>query len=215
MRRSTVLSNRPQLVFHDPRNPYWRGSLDTVQLSVLISLDQLFLIIDNLWFITSCLCFDIANIIYNFMKQATFMRRSTTLSLPLQLVFPGLSILYSFNCLGFGHRQNRMLRLWFLHLGQGVWYLTGAGNAKANGREPKTCLGWVFNYKFGCFEDVHETYAWTPTHVYHWKLLPGFVLLAMSMAGEKLKVVWAEFSTLSLAVSFQSNATAWHAQSHF
>jgi hypothetical protein len=37
----------------------------------------------------------------------------------------------------------------------------------------------------------------------------------MSMAGEKLKVVWAEFSTLSLAVSFQSNATAWHAQSHF
>ncbi len=30
-------------------------------------------------------------------------------------------------------------------------------NAKANGKEPKTCLGWVFNYKLGFFQDVHET----------------------------------------------------------
>ncbi len=29
-----------------------------------------------------------------------------------------------------------------------------AGSAKANGREPKTCLGRVFNYKLGCFDDV-------------------------------------------------------------
>ncbi len=28
---------------------------------------------------------------------------------------------------------------------------------KANWREPKTCLGRVFNYKLDCFEDVHET----------------------------------------------------------
>jgi hypothetical protein len=27
--------------------------------------------------------------------------------------------------------------------------------AKANGREPKTCLGQVFNYKLGCFDDLH------------------------------------------------------------
>jgi hypothetical protein len=25
-----------------------------------------------------------------------------------------------------------------------------------NGREPKTCLGRVFNHKLGCFNDVHE-----------------------------------------------------------
>ncbi len=29
------------------------------------------------------------------------------------------------------------------------------GSAKANGREPKTCLGRVFSYKLGCFDDVH------------------------------------------------------------
>jgi hypothetical protein len=33
------------------------------------------------------------------------------------------------------------------------------GSAKANGREPKTCLGRVFNYKLGCFEDVYETHV--------------------------------------------------------
>ncbi len=31
----------------------------------------------------------------------------------------------------------------------------GAGSAKANRREPKTYLGQVFNYKLGCFDDVH------------------------------------------------------------
>ncbi len=30
-----------------------------------------------------------------------------------------------------------------------------AGSAEANGREPKTCLGRVFNYKVGHFADVH------------------------------------------------------------
>ncbi len=30
-----------------------------------------------------------------------------------------------------------------------------AGSVKVIGREPKTCLGRVFNYKLGCFEDVH------------------------------------------------------------
>ena len=30
-----------------------------------------------------------------------------------------------------------------------------AGSAKANGREPKTGLGRVFNYKLGCYDDLH------------------------------------------------------------
>jgi len=29
------------------------------------------------------------------------------------------------------------------------------GRAKANGREPKTGLSRVFNYKLGCYDDVH------------------------------------------------------------
>jgi hypothetical protein len=28
------------------------------------------------------------------------------------------------------------------------------GSAKVNRREPKTGLGWVFNFKLGCFDDV-------------------------------------------------------------
>jgi hypothetical protein len=30
-----------------------------------------------------------------------------------------------------------------------------SGSAKAIGREPKTCLHQVFNYKLGCFNDLH------------------------------------------------------------
>jgi hypothetical protein len=29
------------------------------------------------------------------------------------------------------------------------------GSLKDNGREPKTCLGQVFNYKLSCLDDVH------------------------------------------------------------
>jgi hypothetical protein len=29
------------------------------------------------------------------------------------------------------------------------------GSTKADRREPKTCLGQVFSYKLGCFDDVH------------------------------------------------------------
>jgi len=40
------------------------------------------------------------------------------------------------------------------------------GSAKANGREPTTCLGRVFNYKLGCFESVHAfTYVDTHPHL--------------------------------------------------
>ena len=39
-----------------------------------------------------------------------------------------------------------------------------AGSAKANGREPKTCLGRVFHYKLVHFEDVYETQVCRCTH---------------------------------------------------
>ncbi len=54
-----------------------------------------------------------------------------------------------------------------------------AGSTKAKGREPKTGLGQIFNYKLGCYEDVHVImYTDAHTHIYSWKLGPGFVLLA-------------------------------------
>jgi hypothetical protein len=39
------------------------------------------------------------------------------------------------------------------------------GSAKANGREPKTCLGRVFNYKLGCSDNVHVI-MYTDAHPY-------------------------------------------------
>jgi hypothetical protein len=58
------------------------------------------------------------------------------------------------------------------------------GSAKANGREPKSCLGRVFNFMLGCF--VMCTIAW-PIQVrpsLKWKTRPRFcpVSLSLSMA---------------------------------
>jgi hypothetical protein len=62
--------------------------------------------------------------------------------------------------------MNTYFNLWTTHLNHrdhgihiAVHYQStdSAESAKANGREPKTCLGRVFNYKLGCFEDVHKT----------------------------------------------------------
>jgi hypothetical protein len=36
-----------------------------------------------------------------------------------------------------------------------TYSLSPAGSAKGNGRQTKTCLGRVFNYKLGRFYDVH------------------------------------------------------------
>jgi hypothetical protein len=63
-------------VFPYPGNPYWSGSFGTIDLLVPTSLDQLLFILQTL------LTF--------LQKRATFMRRSTVLCLPLQLVFPAL-----------------------------------------------------------------------------------------------------------------------------
>ncbi len=54
-----------------PRNPYIKGRLSTVDLLVLTNLDQVLFRIDF------------------FTKQATFLRKSFVLRLPLRLVFPG------------------------------------------------------------------------------------------------------------------------------
>jgi hypothetical protein len=40
------------------------------------------------------------------------------------------------------------------------------GSMKASRREPETCLGRVFNYKLGCFDDVHVLIMWMHTHMY-------------------------------------------------
>ncbi len=53
-----------------------------------------------------------------------------------------------------------------------------AGSVKANGREPKTGLGWVFNFKLGCLMMRIYLFTWTQAHIYSWKLTPGLVLLA-------------------------------------
>jgi len=61
------------------------GSLSTVDLLVFPSLDQLIFILKLL--------------VSFFTKQATFMRRSTVLSLPIELVFPGQGVNYGQNVL--------------------------------------------------------------------------------------------------------------------
>jgi hypothetical protein len=38
-------------------------------------------------------------------------------------------------------------------------------SAKASGREPRTGLGRVFNYKLGCYDDVHVI-MYTDAHTY-------------------------------------------------
>ncbi len=59
----------------EPGNPYWRERISTIELRVI----SLF------WSAAS----DIVNIIYFFTKQTILMWRSSVLSLPFQLGFPG------------------------------------------------------------------------------------------------------------------------------
>jgi hypothetical protein len=66
------LNSRETII--EARNPYWRGRFTTIDLLVLTSLDLLLFIMETLF---TCL-----------QKQATLMRRSIVLRLPLQLVFP-------------------------------------------------------------------------------------------------------------------------------
>jgi hypothetical protein len=50
------------------------------------------------------------------------------------------------------------------------------GSAKANGREPKSCLGRVFNFKLGCF--VICTIAWPIQAPPSLEFKTGFVMFA-------------------------------------
>ncbi len=69
-----VLTRLDQLITH-AENPYWRVRVRTIDLLVLISLDQLIILL---------------KILFTFLHKATLMRRSTVLSLPILLVFPDL-----------------------------------------------------------------------------------------------------------------------------
>ncbi len=62
-----------------PRNPYWRGRLGTIDLLEIICLDQLLFILQA-WFTF-------------LQKQAILMRRSTVLTIPLQLVLPAVEVI--------------------------------------------------------------------------------------------------------------------------
>jgi hypothetical protein len=61
-----------------PGSPYCRGRLGTVDLLVLTSLDLLIYILTGLFAFVA--------------KQRSLIRRSTVLSLSLQLVFPGQTL---------------------------------------------------------------------------------------------------------------------------
>ncbi len=39
--------------------------------------------------------------------------------------------------------------------------LAYSGSSKANGREPRSCLGRVFNLKLGCFTKCKQSFAYT------------------------------------------------------
>jgi hypothetical protein len=68
---------------------------------------------------------------------------------------------------------------------------TVAGNEKANnGREPKTCLGQVFNHKLGCQNDVYLG-AWP--HVY-FKTRPWFSPVSLSLS--MTNISGGSFSTI-------------------
>ncbi len=72
------------------------------------------------------------------------------------------------------------------------------GSAKAKGRGPKTCLGQVFNYKLGSFEDVHETHVCgsTPKSIVEnsakstmfLRVFPYYRILKNSLNRSRLKV---------------------------
>ncbi len=84
-------SRRKYLKMEVPRNPNRRERLSTVDLLVLTSSDQLiFTLKISFAFVT---------------KQATLRRRSSVLSRPLQLAFPGSAIIELNNLSGIGSKK--------------------------------------------------------------------------------------------------------------
>jgi hypothetical protein len=57
-----------------------------------------------------------------------------------------------------------------------------AGSSKANGREPKTCLGRVFNNKLGCLDDVHVLIYMDASSHQQLKTRPRFSPVSLSLS---------------------------------
>ncbi len=77
------------------------------------------------------------------------------------------------------------------------------GNAKADGREPKSCLSRVFNFKLGCF--VMCTIPW-PIQAWpslEWKTRPKFspVSLSLSMPEAKKIEIFKKRSSMATNVN--------------
>jgi hypothetical protein len=63
-----------------------------------------------------------------------------------------------------------------------LWWCTWAGSAKANGREPKSCLGRVFNFKLDCFV-VYNCMAYIQVlPSLQWKTRPRFRPVSLSLS---------------------------------
>jgi hypothetical protein len=57
-----------------------------------------------------------------------------------------------------------------------------SGSAKANGREPKSCLGWVFNFKLGYFVMHAITRHIQACPILELKTQPRFCLVSLSLS---------------------------------
>jgi hypothetical protein len=83
------------------------------------------------------------------------------------------------------------------------------GSVKANRREPKSCLGRVFNFKLGCLQNVYNLWPIQKQPSLDLKMQPRFLSCQLKFVqGENLKVVWSEFSTISWPVLLLRSLTA-------
>jgi len=60
------------------------------------------------------------------------------------------------------------------------------GSAKANGREPNSCFGWVFNLKLGCFWKPHGRQTRRPWISFKKRLLTFWLLIKRHFISEDL-----------------------------
>ncbi len=67
--------------------------------------------------------------------------------------------------------------------------VVGSGSAKANGREPKSCLCQVFNFKLGCFVMYATARHIQPRPSLELKTRPRFrpVSSSLSLVGSKFE----------------------------
>jgi hypothetical protein len=71
------------------------------------------------------------------------------------------------------------------------------GSTKANGREAKTCLGRVFNYKLSCFNDVNVfVYVDACPHL-QLKTWPRFSPISLSLPMDRLIMDYSHAGIIS------------------